>query len=374
MIRRRRLGALLVAGAVAAIAGAVVGAGAGEGGPAPGTATVPSQCGGTGAAAWRSLAGQRLVVRTDGTPDPMLLRRARAGEIAGVIVFPGERVDDAAVEKGLRQLQKAAAGGGQPPLLVATDQEGGIVKRFPDAPPLRSPFDLGRSGDAADARLEGRATGNFLRGIGVNADLAPVLDVPPSPDRVIASRAFGDQADQVARLALAFAGGLAQERVLATAKHFPGLGRATLNTDFSPAEISGGRRELREDLDPFRDAIAKGVPLIMLANASYPGLGAEGPATLEPAIATRLLRQELGFEGVSITDDLEAGAITAELEPAAAGERAAAAGVDLLLFAGTAAPGVHDRLTRALATGKIDPDEARESCIRVVELREGLET
>jgi beta-N-acetylhexosaminidase len=371
-IRRRRLGALLVAGGIAAVAGAAVGAGSDDA-PAEPAAALPEQCAGSDGAAWRSLAGQRLVVRTDGTPDPKLLERARAGRIAGVIVFPGEGVDSTEVRAGMRRLQAAAADGGQPPLIVATDQEGGLVKRFPDDPPLRSPYDLGRAGDAGDARLEGQATGSFLRRTAINTDLAPVLDVPATPDAVIAFRAFGENADEVTRLGLAFAGGLAQERVLATAKHFPGLGGTQLNTDFSPSEIEADRQELRADLEPFRGAIAKEVPLIMLANASYPGLGAREPATLDPAIARKLLREELGFTGVSITDDLEAGAISATLEAPEAGERAARAGVDLLLFAGTSAPDVHSRLTRALALGKLDVDAARESCARVVELRESLE-
>ena len=371
-MRRRRLGALAVLAGLAAIVGAVLGAGGDE--PAiTAEASIPEQCEGSDGAAWRSLAGQRLMVRTDGTPDKKLLARVRAGEIAGVIVFPGEGVDSAAAEAGNRKLQAAAAKGGQPPLLVATDQEGGLVKRFPEDPPLRSPYDLGRQGDADDSRLEGQATGTFLRGIGINTDLAPVLDVPATPDAVIAFRSFGDSPEEVARLGMAFAGGLEQERVLATAKHFPGLGRTTLNTDFSPSQIDGGRRELRDDLMPFREAIAGEIPLIMLANASYPGLGGKDPATLDRAIATGLLRDDLGYAGVSITDDLQAGAISTTLEAPDAAQTAARAGVDLLLFAGTSAPEVHQKLTRALALGKLDTEAARESCVRVVELRESLE-
>ena len=370
-VRHRRLAALAGVAAVAAVLGAIVGARGGDG-TAPPAASLPPQCDGSNGAAWRSLAGQRLVVRTDGTPDEALLRRARAGEIAGVIVFPGEGVAEQAIEAGMRDLQRAAAAGDQPPLIVATDQEGGLVKRFPAAPPLRSPYDIGRNGDAGDARLEGQATGSFLSGIGINTDLAPVLDVPSTPDAVIAFRSFGDEPEEVARLGTAFAGGLAQERVLATAKHFPGLGRSPLDTDLSPSEVSGSRRELRDDLFPVRAAIAKGIPMVMLASAKYPGLGADGPAAFEPAIAQRLLRGELGFEGVSITDDLQAGAITGELDSVEAAERAAAAGVDLLLFAGTSAPEVHGRLTRALALGRLDAGVARDSCARVVALREAV--
>jgi len=361
-----------VVAVAAAVAGAITGAGEDAGAPAPAGAALPAPCRGSGGEAWRRLAGQRLIVRTDGTPDRALLRRARSGEIAGVVVFPGEGLAEGRIRTGLRQLQRAAASGGQLPLVVATDQEGGPVERFPEGPPLRAPLDLGRGGDPADARLEGQATGNFLRRLGINTNLAPVLDVPASPDAAISLRAFGRDADQVSRLGLAFASGLEQARVLATAKHFPGLGRSLLNTDFSPSVLDASRRELRDDLRPFRAAISDGVPLMMVANAAYPALGSRDPAALDPGVVTGLLRERLGYDGVAISDDLEAGAISVSLDPPEAGERAAGAGVDLLLFATTAAPRVHERLAGALARERLDRVAARESCARVVALREGL--
>ena len=353
--------------------GVLVGSGGGgEEAVAPAEAAIPAQCEGSDAEAWPRLVGQRIVVRTDGTPDEDLLRRAKRGEIAGVIVFPTVGVSQEAITEGIRKLQRAAEAGGQPPLIVATDQEGGPVKRFTNDPPLRSPYELGRGGDAGDARLEGQATGTFLRGVGINTDLAPVLDVPATPDAVITFRSFGTTADEVSRLGLAFADGLEQERVLATAKHFPGLGRSLLNTDFSPSEITASRQELRADLAPFRDAIAQDIPLVMVGNAAYPGLGVKGPAALEPEIVQGLLRDRMGFEGVSISDDLQAGALSVSLDTSEAAERAAVAGIDLLLFATDSAPGVHGSLTGALGRAKLDPEQARGSCVRVVELRESL--
>ncbi len=374
-VRRRRRAALGASAVAALVAGAVVGAGAGGDGssdPGPVEAAIPPSCEGSDSEAWPRLAGQRIVVRTDGTPDTRLLRRARDGEIAGVIVFPAVGVEAERIKAGIRDLQKAAEEGGQPPLIVATDQEGGPVKRFTSDPPLRSPYDLGRSGDAPDARLEGQATGTFLRKTGINTDLAPVLDVPAGPDAVIASRSFGTTAEGVTRTGLAFAAGLGQERVLATAKHFPGFGRSLLNTDFSPSEIDASRNELREDLAPFRAAIEQRIPLVMVGSAAYPALGPNGPAALQPEIAQGLLRDRLGFDGVSITDDLQAGALSATLDSGEAAEQAARAGMDLLLFATDSAPGVHERLARALGLARLDAERARESCVRVVQLREGL--
>lgn len=369
-LRRRRLRALGALAALAAVAGAVVGAGADSQQDSAPEAALPAACSGEGVAAWGRLAGQRLVVSTDGAPDKALRTRARRGEIAGVIVFPDAELEQKQIRTGLSALQGAAADGGHPPLVIATDQEGGPVERFTGAPPLRSPLTLGESFEASDARLEGQATGNFLREVAINTDLAPVLDIPASADSVIAQRAFGDGPGQVTRLGLAFARGLAEEGVAATAKHFPGLGRATVNTDFAPEEIGASARALRADLRPFRRAAAAGVPLMMVANAAYPALGARDPAVFSPRVVQDLLRQRVGFEGASITDDLQAGAIG--LPAAEAAQRAARAGVDLLLFAKDGASGIHGRLAASLADGRLEIDSARRSCARVVALRESL--
>jgi beta-N-acetylhexosaminidase len=372
-VRRRRVRALGVVGGVAALLGAVVGAGAGDEPPPPAEASIPAQCAGSDRSAVRSIAGQRLIVRTDAVPDRGLLERVRAGEIAGVIVFPGLSQDEDDVRAGAKQLQRAASAGSQPPLIVATDQEGGEVKRFSLAPPQRSPFQLREIGDAGDSRLEGKATGAFLEGVGINTDLAPVLDVDAVPNSVIHFRAFGDDPEKVSKLGLAFADGLARNGVLATAKHFPGLGRSALNTDLAPSAIDAPRRVLLRELRPFRDAIADGIPLVMVGLASYPALGGRKPAALDPRIADDLLRGQLGYDGVTITDDLQAGAVAASYDSKEAAVQAAKAGNDLLLFAQDAAPGALDALAGAITRARVDIASARRSCVRVVELRQSLE-
>jgi len=371
VIRRRRVALGTIAG-LALIAGAVLGAGGGDGGGAgepPAAADAPA-CPQELAESPRRLAGAMLVVRMEDEATPELLAAAREGEIGGVIVFPVEVDDAAELEPEIERLQRAARRGGNLPLLVMIDQEGGGASRFPLQPPQRSPFQLADFGTARDSRLEGQATGNFLRRVGIGIDLAPVLDVPESESSAMALRAFGDTPQRVARLGVAFAEGLADERTVAVPKHFPGLGRTDVSTDAAPVTIDASRRQLRGDLVPFREAIARGAEMIMVGLAAYPAFGSERPASFAPEIVDGLLRGELGFDGVVITDDVEAPAISA----AGTGEgraavAAATAGVDLVLLALGGGGDALPALARAIRRERVDPGSVAETCARLVELR-----
>lgn len=360
---------------IAALIGLIIGAGSGGApvDPTGAAASLPAQCSGSSPAAIRRIVEGKLIVRWEGGRDQDLLRRARAGKIGGVILFPdiSAVVEDVASE--IELLQRSTTAAGAPPLIVAIDQEGGPVKRFVEEAPTRSPYDLGLSGTPADALLEGRATGNFLRKLGANVNLAPVLDVPASPDSVMSLRAFGTDPATVERLGLAFARGLEREDVVATAKHFPGLGRSLLNTDLSPSEITASRLELQRDLAPFEAAIEEGIGMVMVGIATYSAYGVAEPAALSPAVIQGLLRDRLGYEGVAITDDLGAAGVSTEYGTTEAAIAAAAAGADLLLFAGEPDPQVVPGLVRATERGRIDLGLLRESCARIVGLRQTLE-
>jgi beta-N-acetylhexosaminidase len=319
----------------------------------------------------RRLAGQMLIVRFDGTATEELVRAARHGEIGGVIAFPPPGADRAGLRDAIADLQRAARAGGHPPLLVATDQEGGDVKRFSELPPHVVPAELGAAGEAA-AEAAGRETGSALARIGVNADLAPVLDVPTVSGAFMTARSFASDPARVAATGTGFAVGLDEAGVAATAKHFPGLGRATANTDLGPSTIAGSRADLAPDLEPFRSAVDAGVAMVMTANATYPALDPDRPASLSRSV-TRLLRGELGFEGVVITDDLLAGAISAAgYGPGPAAVAAAGAGADLLLFAPLPAPDALPALVAAIRRGNLDREPLLDSCVRNLALRESL--
>jgi beta-N-acetylhexosaminidase len=369
-IRRRRLAALGCVAAFAGGLGVIVGAG-GDDEPTSAGSQLPRQCRGNSPAQIRRLAGMRLMVRWDGERASDLERRVRGGLVGGVILFPTldpatGAPDVAALRASTRRLQAIARRGHQPPLLVATDQEGGAVKRFPAGPPGQAPPDL----DSPRAsRREGAATARYLRGIGIDVDLAPVLDVA-RPGSIMTPRAFSSNPRTVARLGISFADGVQRGGVAATAKHFPGLGRSTVNTDISPSTIDASRAALSGDLRPFEAAVKAGVDLVMVGLAAYPAYGSTDPAALSPAIVNGLLRRRLGYDGVVITDDLDAGAIQAPSSQAAV--QAARAGADILLFALDSDPTVVADLATAIRKGRIPLGEARGACARLVSLRESL--
>lgn len=367
-VKRRRRALGLLAG-LAALGGAVVGAGAEE--EQPPVAFEPTYC---EAQSIARVAGQTVMVRMERQATPELLRQARSGQIGGVVLFPPAEIAGERLAAELERLQRAAADSGGPRLLVAIDQEGGAVERLPALPPALSPYTLAQNDDRQATTLEARATGFQLREIGIDVNLAPVLDVPISEDHFMAPRAFGTDPEQVARLGLAFAAGLRREGVAATAKHFPGLGRAVENTDFAPTTIATSRAGLESDLEPFRAATEADVDLVMLSSAVYPRLGSREPAALDSEIVTGLLRDELGFSGVTISDDLLAPAIATEHPRREAAVLASAAGVDVLLFAADEAPGIAAGLTAAVTAGELDESALRASCGRVVALKEHLAT
>lgn len=329
------------------------------------------------------LAGQRLVVtfRDTGRPGPELLGRIRRGELAGVILFSDEAPTVARARRIAELLQREARASPIPlPLLVMLDQEGGDgrtsgARRLLDAPPRRSAAQQARAGTAS-VGAAGRATGRALRRAGVNVNLAPVADVGRD-DSAIAreGRAYGGSAVVAGRLAAAFVSGQRRARVAATLKHFPGFGAARVNTDDAPATIGLGAEVLRGvDEAAFRPGLAAGAELVMLSNAVYPALDRTQPAPFSPRIAVGELRDGLGFQGVSITDDLEADALGRYGTPAQRAVRAVQAGVDLALLGRTAGAGVgaHRALEAALRSGALPRARAEAGAARVLTLRARL--
>jgi len=363
-IRRRRLAA--AAGCGLAAAAFAFGAALGDGpGAAPSAVSrLPLD----------RLAGQRVVIGFDGPEAPTAVRRmVREGRVAGVILFADNFPSRAAGRRLIADLQSLRRPAGlRDPLLVMADQEGGLVKRV-DGPPAASAREMGAAG-AAFSREQGRLTAANLRDVGVSVDLAPVLDVARPGGTIAATgRGFGATAARVAATAVPFAAALRRGGVAATAKHFPGLGAAHLNTDFAVQRIGLTKQRLRAvDEAPYRAFIEGGGDVVMLSTAIYPAFSPK-PAAFARPIASGELRSRLGFEGVSITDALGAAAVRAFGGPVRAGLAAVRAGADLLLFADyrEAVP-VHLRLVDRLRAGALPRAAFETSVGRVLRLRHRL--
>jgi beta-N-acetylhexosaminidase len=317
------------------------------------------------------LAGERVVVGFEGAKPPAALTKAvREGRVAGVVLFAANLPDRASTRRLIAALQATPRPAGlRDPLLVMVDQEGGLVKRVGGAPSA-SARQMGARG-AAFSRRQGGLTAANLRNLGINVDLAPVLDVA-RPGGVIAEtdRGFGSTAARVEETAVPFAEGLSDGGVAATAKHFPGLGSAGENTDFAVQRIGLSAGELRRvDEAPFRAFSEAGGEMVMLSTAIYPAFSPR-PAAFAAPVASGELRTRLGFEGVSITDALESVAVREFGGPAKAGLAAARAGVDLLLYTDLRSGiGAQKLLLRRLRAGTLSRAGFEASAGRVLRLR-----
>jgi beta-N-acetylhexosaminidase len=329
----------------------------------------------------RQLVGQRLVFAYAGTePSPALVQRIRRGEAAGVILFRANVAGRARLRRTLARLQRAAQDRDLPPalqapLLVLVDQEGGIVRRLPGAP-FPSQAAIGRTGRPAAAAQAGAAAARNLRDLGVNVNLAPVLDVPRSNRGFLmeTGRAYSTNPWTVSAFGTAFIGAQQRGGVAATAKHFPGLGRAGPNTDDTPVTLRHPRRSIQAvDLEPYDDAILTGVRLVMLSHATFPALDPARPASLSRAVIQDELRGRLGFQGVTVTDDMLAAGLR---RSGAVGRRsalAAQAGEDLLLYGSSSSAAEGGRaLERLLRAGRLSRVAFQGSVERVLALRAAL--
>ena len=229
---------------------------------------------------------------------------------------------------------------------------------------------------ASVARDQGAKAGAALRGLGINVDFAPVADVPASTTSFMyrAGRTWSFNATRTAVLADAFASGLESKGVRATMKHFPGIGFATRNTDAYVVTIGATQAALAPGLLPYRTAIAHHIPLIMLSNATYSAYDTINAAGWSRAIQVNLLRQTLGFTGVTITDSLDGTAHARGLPTGLLAVRAARAGTDMILMTGSEAStrAVYATLLADAKSGYIQTDRLRASYTRILALKAGL--
>ncbi len=278
--------------------------------------------------------GQLISVGFDGTEAPdYLLRWIADGEVGSVMLFRPNIAGPAQVAGLVGALRHAAPAGA--PLIVAIDQEGGLVQRL-RAPLTEWPdmLSVGSSGDPALTERVGRALGGELAALGIGWDFAPVLDVHTNPGNpVIGNRAFGTTPEAVALHALAFWRGLTAAGLVGAGKHFPGHGDTHADSHFTLPVVAHDVDRLHAvELAPFAEAARAGIDSIMTAHVIYPALDRNWPATLSHRILTEVLRGELGFKGVIVSDDLGMRAVADRYPIEEIAVNSIAAGADHLLI------------------------------------------
>ena len=305
---------------------------------------------------------------------PEIAEVVRKGYVGGFILYPWNYENSEDVIRITSQLQQLA-GEGAPPirLLLCADQEGGRVAafRFRDLTALPPAFYLGAHRDPELIRSAAYIVGVEIRDLGLNMNLAPVLDLHGKPDStIIGDRSFGSNPDRVAEMAVAYIQGAKKAGVVAVAKHFPGHGGTTVDSHGSLPRFDKNMSDLNaRELKPYTATIANGLEAIMTAHILFPQIDSEHPVTLSKIFITNILRRSLGFDGVVMTDGLAMGALAGyELEETLA--LSLNAGVDLLL--------VHNKydirelnetIEKLILEGRIDPKGFEESLLRVLNLK-----
>jgi beta-N-acetylhexosaminidase len=256
-----------------------------------------------------------------------------------------------------------------PPWVLAV-QDGGEYNSLPGLPPALAPADLASAEEAAAQAAE---TGSTLRGLNITGVLGPVVDVGLESGSALGARVYSDDPEEVSAYAEAVVGAYREQRLFGAVKHFPGLGSADQSTEFGPATVGLDLEQLRDrDLRPFEAAVEAGAPGVLLSHALYPMSDFTRPGSLTRAIATDLLRRELRFQGVAITDDLADPAITAAFSVPDAAVQALLAGADLLYISGSAGDqqAAYAAVLQAVRSGEIPRRRLSAALLRALEAKE----
>ena len=302
---------------------------------------------------------------TDSSAD--IFGRLRRLDLGGIVVSSANYVDQTQLSALTGEAAAVARQSRHVPPWVFASQAGGELNSFPDLPPTAAPADL-RSARAA--RAEARSSASSLRALGVNAVLGPVIDVGSTETgSALGTRVYSDDPEEVAAYANATVRAYRAERVFSAPAHLPGLGATDQSTQDGPATVGLGLDELRQrDLMPFEAAISAGAPGIMIGSALYPFSDFTVPASLTRVVDSALLRRELKFKGVSMTDDLADPAITALYTVPDAAVRAFNAGADMLYISGAAGDqqAAYIAVLRAVQRGRVPRDRLNEAVGRVL--------
>jgi len=320
----------------------------------------------------RDMVGQMFVVSVGGTePDYYIEKMVRERNIGGVILFGYNMKSEQQVKSLTGSLQKLSMET-EPaiPLFVAVDQEGGDVASAPWVAPEPAAAEVGSQGDPDEARSIAARMGRQLMWAGVNTDFAPVVDT--GFGAAIGNRSFGEDPELVARMGTAAVEGFEEAGVISAAKHFPNHGPARSDSHVSLPVIRHDAKTLRSyDLPPFEAAVDAGVPMVMVGHLVYPVIDPHNPASLSKN-AISMLRRDLDFDGVVITDDLSMAGARGRGTVAEAAVEAVEAGADLLIVSSPLRQQVdaYDAVVAAVEAGEIPRSRIQKSVERVLEVKE----
>jgi beta-N-acetylhexosaminidase len=321
----------------------------------------------------REALGQLFMVGFEGrSVSPDLASFVKEYKPGGVILFARNLISTEQIVELTNQLQACSP---HAPLLIAIDQEGGRVSRLPDTFTICPPCEvLGRCNSSELAYAAAATVAKELKAVGINMNMSPVLDVNSNPTNpIIGDRAFATTPGPVSELGLATVGGLQDHGVVACGKHFPGHGDTSADSHKELPVVTASRERLEEiELPPFRHAAGHGVAAMMTAHVLYPALDERLPATLSPAIVGRVLREDIRYDGVVLTDDLEMHAIIDHYGIEDATVRALLAGCDMPLICKD-----RDRevaaitaVEKAVADGTITSERLAVSLARIARLKQ----
>ncbi len=322
-------------------------------------------------------AGQIMIIGLEGvslTPD--MRRMIEQVYVGGVILYEDNIGEPSQLAQLNADLQQAARQGGQPGLFICIDQEGGPVTRLRESKgytEFPSQMAMAATGEVENARRAARAIAAELEAVGINMDLAPVLDVNNNPDNpIIGVRSFSSDPHQVARYGVTFIEAMQAEGILAIGKHFPGHGDTSIDSHVSLPTVPHDRARLEAvEFVPFKAAMQAGVAGIMSAHITFPAMDPTPgrAATLSPPVLTGLLRGEMKYDSLLMTDSLVMGALKASGYPAPqAAVAALQAGADLLLFHGDYAQHreAHQLIVAKVRSGEIPMSRLDEAVRRVL--------
>jgi beta-N-acetylhexosaminidase len=312
----------------------------------------------------------------DASPTLDIYQMVERGRPGGIVLFAHNVGNPEETATVTNRLQAIALETSNVPLLIATDQEGGIVSRLQEGfTAWPNVMALAATRDPALAEQVGAAIAEELHAVGINMDLAPVADVLTNPaNTVIGVRSFGSVPQLVSTFSTAMMRGLHSGGLIATAKHFPGHGGTADDSHLLLPSDNRSRAELEESLTPFVALIDAGVDAVMTAHVVYPALSGDGQAaTLSDEIVTGLLREELGFDGVILSDALSMGAVMEQYTLEQAVERAIRAGVDMLTFGRGVSPerqlAAIAYVVRLMQLGILDEARIDDSVRRILALK-----